>query len=274
MTNDTYGTIAITGKDAEHFLQGQLTADATQAQHPLVAALLNPKGRALALGWLRKTEDSFLWIMPAELISPTITHLKRFVLRSQVSLTDASANWQVCLSTEVIAGIPCLPAMLQQKTGWFASLMPAGTALNQDIPAFHLACLQATYPTLSLATRERFTPHELNLLAFEGVSFTKGCYTGQEIVARMHYRGKPKTALRTVNIKHLTPTDLEKGASLTLVDSEIAIELVDYQCLADNNVLALVLLPHDSQGQLALRAETGQIGIMTLQPFSSANTNR
>lgn len=251
MTNDTYGTIAITGKDAEHFLQGQLTADVTQAQHPLVAALLNPKGRALALGWLRKTEDGFLWIMPAKLISPTITHLKRFVLRSQVSLTDASADWQVCLSTEVTAGIPCLPTRLQQKTGWFASLIPAGTPLVQDIQAFHRACLQATYPTLTLATRERFTPHELNLLAFEGVSFTKGCYTGQEIVARMHYRGKPKTALRTVHIKHLTPTDLEKGASLTLVDSGIAIELVDYQCLADNNVLALVLLPHDSQGQLA-----------------------
>lgn len=264
MTNDTYGTIAITGKDAVNFLQGQLTADVTQAQHPLVAALLNPKGRALALGWLCQAEDSFLWVMPSELVLPTITHLKRFVLRSQVSLTDASVNWQVCLNTEVTAGTPCLPTSLQQKTGWFASLIPAGTPLDQDIDAFHLACLRATYPTLTLATRERFTPHELNLLAFEGVSFTKGCYTGQEIVARMHYRGKPKTALRTVNIKNLPPAELTEETVLTLVESKIDLELVDYQCLADNSILALVLLPHDCRGSLTLSTASGQVGIMDI----------
>ena len=97
---------------------------------------------------------------------------------------------------------------------------------------------------LTPATVEQYTAHELDLISWQGVSFTKGCYTGQEIVARMHYRATPKTALTLVSIDAWTHAHIGYGDSLVSEVSGQTIDLVDGQWLSASRLLALSVLPH------------------------------
>jgi folate-binding protein YgfZ len=251
--------LAIEGTDASLFLQGQLTQDVSLCAHgPQMAAALNPKGRAYAQGWLVAIPTGFLWVLPQNIINTTIKTLKRYVLRSKVTLTDASADWVIRLNNVVasISGISCLPKALQTKTGWCGHINPADNNINHtDWLAWHGRCIEVGYAILTPATQEKYTAHELDLIRWEGVSFTKGCYTGQEIVARMHYRATPKTALSLIQLQGFNQRDIAYGDTLTVADSTQNIELVDGQWQADGHLHALAVVPHTVPTTAKLHAD-------------------
>lgn len=237
----TLRVIAIEGKDATTFLQGQLSQDVLLCQkNPQLAAALNPKGRVYALGWLVAQPNGFFWVLPQSIIASTLTTLKRYVLRSQVSLTDVSQDWSVALlppgqiPTETSA-INCLPKQLQDKTGWTGWLV-SGKQTQHHLAVWHELCLSLLYPILTPATQGKFTAHELNIMAWEGVNFEKGCYTGQEIVARMYYRATPKTALSLVKIVITPEMDLYYGQTLALPELSQHMDLVDGQWQQENTM--------------------------------------
>jgi folate-binding protein YgfZ len=147
-------TIRITGADAATFLQGQLTNDVRrlETESEILAAWCNPKGRVICFGSLRRINDGYEYRIAADIADDVLRRLTMFRFRSKVDLAVDDAT----------------------ETADAASLIESGRAfVGRD-------------------QSEKFTPHMLNLDLIDAISLTKGCYTGQEVVARTHYKGATK----------------------------------------------------------------------------------
>ena len=174
-----YRALRVAGRDAASFLQGQLTQDVTRvaAGQLRLAALLTPQGRVLATPWLTAREDSIVLLLPTPLAAPVRDGLQRYVLRARLVLSLA----------ELDAG---LAALLAET---LAPRCPEPPAADPDADAsWTLALIAAGHPEIGTATSGEWTPQMLNLDLLDAVSMTKGCYTGQEIVARTQNLGRIK----------------------------------------------------------------------------------
>ena len=221
------GVLSISGKDAVTFLQGQTTCDikALVDFEPRLGAYCNAKGRTISTFVIIKLQEIYQLILTIDLLDTVRKKLQMYVLRSDVQLTDLSD--ELCIigthNVELTAqanlySYPQLansylfiaaPEQTQQfctelQTKQSALLIDANTWLNFDI--------QAGIPWLYANTSEKFVPQMLNLDKLEAISFTKGCYTGQEIVARTHYLGQNKRAM--YRAKCITKASIDKGCSL------------------------------------------------------------
>lgn len=206
------GLIRATGADAATFLHNLLTNDinhlaAGQARH---AGLCTAKGRLLASFLIWREGDDYLLQLSADLLPGILKKMSMFILRSKVRLEDVSAE-RALIGTVGAAGGPesplaCVPVAggnalrldaarcifavpTDQADAVLATLPPAGR-----LEDWHLAEIRAGMPRIVAATQEAFVPQMVNyeVPAVGGVSFQKGCYPGQEIVARTHYLGKVK----------------------------------------------------------------------------------
>ena len=174
-----FRTLHVAGRDAASFLQGQLTQDVTRvvAGQLRLAALLTPQGRVLATPWLGLREESILLLLPAPLAAPARDALQRYVLRAKVAISLA----------ELDAG---LTALLAET---FAARCPEPPGVDADADtSWTLALIAAGHPEIGMATSGEWIPQMLNLDLLDAISMTKGCYTGQEIVARTQNLGRIK----------------------------------------------------------------------------------
>jgi hypothetical protein len=198
------GLIEVAGSDAASFLQNMFTNDVSVLQHgqAQLNGLCNPKGRLLAIFLVIKQGDEFLLWLPGELIESIIQRLSMFKLRSDVTLTQVEDKYTVGHfdNTHNISGtsLITLPAA---PTIQLAILEQSQLAtFSKDIPIISecvwlKAWLEAGLPMIFKSSQEAFTPQQVNLDLVDGVSFKKGCYPGQEVVARLHYLGKPSRRL-------------------------------------------------------------------------------
>jgi tRNA-modifying protein YgfZ len=207
------GILRFTGADALGFLQGQLSNDTQRLteNHPVLAAYSNPQGRVLALIYLLPHSSGVVAILPQEILAPTLERLRKFVLRAKVRIEDAG-------ETLVVAGhfgpnpnptsgyvehdgIGTAPVGHDENRCWIIGapekIAPAAdAALAQRTEArWRLADIRAGLPQVYAATSEAFVAQMLNLDLLDGISFTKGCYTGQEIIARTQHLGRIKRRL-------------------------------------------------------------------------------
>lgn len=206
--------LTVSGNNAAQFLQGQITCnvhDVTTMQSSL-GAMCTPKGRVISTFLLVKSADDFLLILPAELLETVKKRLSMYVLRSKVTLTDSSDSLcllgltnlsnKAFLATEQqnsvvrvhLGNRDLIIADEQSAIQLWAEYVALGYQATDSMYWLTLDIL-AGIPWLSVATSEEFIPQMLNLDKLGGISLTKGCYTGQEIVARTHYLGKAKRAL-------------------------------------------------------------------------------
>jgi folate-binding protein YgfZ len=221
--DNLYELIQIRGNDAEEFLQGQLTQDIAElkAGISLPAAWCNAKGRVITMIRLLSLEDSIGLVVPTSLVDIVVQKLTMYRLRSDVSIERATKGW-----TSVAVGAP---AAFERLNG--AGLLPAenSASTNQGLiavdysvadrfieifgfaDAFSKADLEfeqslsdkehaamkirAGLVEITSENTEKFTPHMLNLDRIGAVSFDKGCYTGQEVVARTENLGQSKRRL-------------------------------------------------------------------------------
>ena len=146
--------IQISGPDAGDFLQGQLTNDVSrlETEHEILAAWCNPKGRVICCGSLRRSGDNYEFRIAAEIAEDVLRRLTMFRFRSKVEIDIVDTTESADPAALVADGLPFIGR--QQS--------------------------------------EQFTPHMLNLDLLDAISFDKGCYTGQEVVARTHYKGATK----------------------------------------------------------------------------------
>jgi tRNA-modifying protein YgfZ len=220
------GLLEISGMDAVNFLQGQVTNDVkllvgTNAHY---SAYCNPKGRMLALFLAFAHYDHIHLQLNRELLEPIMKRLKMYVMRSKVEIKDVSDSI-IKFGIDGLEAAPILAASLAKIPTQDYELVTLDNATILKLPSINGArfeiftdtanapiiwqalkatCkvvdkahwnwleIQAGIPDIELKTQEQFVPQMLNLDILNGINFKKGCYTGQEIVARTHYLGAVK----------------------------------------------------------------------------------
>ena len=205
-----WGVIRAQGADAASFLHGQLTQDVAllDREHARLAGFCTAKGRLLATMVLwRGGDEEVLLALPAETLAATLKRLSMFVLRAKCKLSDASGEFAVygllstpaaeawTLAREGDAVQIALPGSTRALRVQPANApAPAGAVLEPE----DWACAEAEAGQAWVrgATVEAFVPQMINFEVLGGVSFKKGCYPGQEIVARSQYRGTLKRRLQ------------------------------------------------------------------------------
>jgi folate-binding protein YgfZ len=231
------GILRFTGADALGFLQGQISNDTRRlAQNaPLLAALSSPQGRVLALIYLLPHYGGTLALLPRELTAPTLTRLRKFVLRAKVKIEDVSDALKVagCHSPADLAAcglqVPTDTGYLEQQAVGVARVADSARfwvvgeaqrlsalGLTEEAQlAWKLADIRAGLPQVYAPTSESFVAQMLNLDLVDGISFTKGCYTGQEIIARTQHLGRIKRRMFHLSL----PADSwSVGQSIRLAD--------------------------------------------------------
>ena len=188
--------LRVSGSDAETFLQGQLSNDINKldAFSVQLNAYCQHQGKILALFWVTKYEDSFFLSFPSDLLEAIKPRLQMFVIMSDVVIEDVTKDYiQVGSIGEA-----------HQKALVINDKLSLIIADKQDINKFNMepidhwnkACIDSSLPEIFAVTSEKLVPQMLNLDINEfGVNFSKGCYPGQEVVARLHYLGRAKRRL-------------------------------------------------------------------------------
>ncbi len=207
--------ILIGGADAKTFLQGQLSNDLAKLEGGIQLASCNsPQGRVQAVLTLVPRTNGILVLVPAALAANTLARLRKYVMRSKVTLDDLGGHLQVLTGDRLAlesAGLPCPDAprryLEQNGIGVLRWHETGGESEERylvlnDHPAtggssaadtqWLLDDIRAGLPQVMPETFESFVAQMLNLDLVGGISFDKGCYTGQEIIARTQYRGAIK----------------------------------------------------------------------------------
>ena len=234
---DHLGIIRVTGADAASFLQGQLTNDVVLLgmNESRLAAFCSAKGRMQAsfniikcapLDAAQATPD-ILMICSRDILPPTLKRLSMFVMRAKAKLTDATAEFNIfgltgnailsiapqVINTPAIATFGTLflialrPALGQSRALCLAPVgdaAPIGNALSTEL--WHWGEVQAGIATITAPIVDAFVPQMLNYESVGGVNFKKGCYPGQEVVARSQFRG---TLKRRAFVVHIDATDTQ-----------------------------------------------------------------
>jgi folate-binding protein YgfZ len=233
-----FGLIRVEGEDAESFLQGQLTNDLRQVTegHSNLAGWCSAKGRMLANFRCFRRGDAYYLQTPQENLPAVIKRLGMFVLRAKVKISDASdALMRMgitgdCAEPILTPFIDTLPEAVNGVThqgplslirlpgpisryevvGPAEALIPLWeTAESQAVRMgdgfWALQEIHAGIPIIYQSTSEAFVPQMTNMQLIDGVSFTKGCYVGQEVVARMQYLGKLKRRMYLARVESPTP---------------------------------------------------------------------
>jgi len=185
--------LRVSGEDAEAFLQSQFSNDLTKIQDYKVQinAYCQHQGKIIAIIWVFKKNKNYYLSFPNELKKLVLSKLNMFKLMSKVEIDDFSDKiHQYGLINENNEK----SLRINENLSLFTSRELLADYHNQS--HWESACIDAYLPEIYLNMSEKHIPQSLNLdIEQFGLSFTKGCYPGQEVVARMHYLGKPKRRL-------------------------------------------------------------------------------
>ncbi len=261
-----YSCLRISGDDRHSFLQGQLTQnlDRLTEAGTLPTAWCTPKGRVLLTGRLVAGDDDTRLFLPAQSIEPAIARFTMYRLRAKVEFEVDETQGAVALPRSLAAdrlaatgAAPPQDSLTVAAAGavWLVAIgdiieaygpvsaldelgLDAGSALAED--RWREARIRAGCPDIDPGNAERFTPHMLNLDKLGALSFDKGCYTGQEVVARTEHLGKAKRRLQPYCLIEATAAI---GDKLSAEDADVG-EVVN---VAGDVVLAVVSV--DRQGE-------------------------
>jgi len=270
------GLIRIAGKDSVDFLQGQFTNDIREltAEKYQLNGYCNPKGHMLANGWFFRRGDEIFFQLPRVTLPAVLKRLSMFVLRSEVKLTDAS---------DELIRIGLVGSEAERQLGTITSDLPSASQqviqtenltiirLPGTVPRFEiigaepaiekswqqlaeqaqltsssfwaLQDIQAGIPTVYPATVEAFIPQMVNMQLLNGISFAKGCYCGQEIVARTQHRGTLKRRMYLAHINgNQKPTAGDELFSHSAEHGKSAGIVVNAQAAPEGGFDALVMV--------------------------------
>lgn len=263
----------ISGADAQSFLQGQFSNDvaAIGAGTAQLSSYCTPKGRMLSTFYLCQWQDKYRMILSADNAEQVITRLKMFVLRAKVAITPSENNLLLGISAARAGALLnqlglSAPAENYQcassQSGLCINipglsrryLILADERLNEKIDRLdinHLRVYSHEYwqwldimagmPTITQATQEAFVPQMANLELIDGVSFTKGCYPGQEVVARLHYLGQ--ASRRLFRLEADSRQTIKAGDNIYQQDGQQAVgKLVAAVALGDHQYAGLGVL--------------------------------
>ncbi|WP_145137455.1 YgfZ/GcvT domain-containing protein [Pseudomonas duriflava] len=290
------GVLSIRGADASKFLQGQVTCNLNylSRETSTLGARCTPKGRMVSSFRLVQEEDGLLMALARELVEPQLADLKKYAVFSKSVLADESTSWiRFGASAETVR--QAWPALdVPEQTNRVAyleelkivrlsgervelwapqehasSVRDRLTKVTEEAPLerWLLEQIRAGVGQVFGPTRELFIPQMINLQAVDGVSFKKGCYTGQEIVARMQYLGKLKRRLFRLSVHSDAP---EPGTALfSPVHTTSVGEVVLAAHAGDmTELLAVLQLDAQEDGRIHLGALEGPLCELLDLPYT------
>lgn len=291
---DSWTALIMQGPDSAKFMQGQLTCNtATQTEtQARFGGHCTPKGRLVANFYLTKTAaDSFLFFVPQGCAAQLLKSLSKYIVFSKAKLRDAATEvtrfgvsgeqafaalqqqlpelrnerlasasnetlYALCVEpNRFLVAVAC-----EQADGWSQQLMAQG-AITANSDAWLAADIQAGFGFVAAETIEEFIPQMLNMQLIDGVSFNKGCYTGQEIVARMQYRGTLKKAMYLV-----TGTGSAPAANSEIFQAERMVGNIVNSVTSAEGWQALAVINIDASEQ-DLTIDSQAIAVNSEQPY-------
>jgi len=230
------GTLLVSGADARPFLQGQLSADidALTPERTLLASCNSAQGRVQAVLLLAERADGIALILPSSLTERIAARLRKYVLRAKVKIEE------VPTASEIVE-----PAAYRERD-------------------WRLAGIRAGLPQVYPETYESFVAQMLNLDLLGGIAFEKGCYTGQEIIARTHFRGAIKRRMFRFGSEGPPPAP----GTRVLAGEQHAGDVVDAAATSEGCELLAVVSLAQQDAELELESDRG-VGIKKLPlPYS------
>ncbi|MBL4711905.1 MAG: folate-binding protein YgfZ [Gammaproteobacteria bacterium] len=298
-----FSTVVFAGQDAAEFIQGQFTNDVNfiDENSSQISGFCNKKGRMIANFRLFQHQQNYFISIRSDLVERSINHLQKYILRAQTAIQDVSeqlihlgvsgANAADLLSpfidnlnTKVngvshnedyivirapseIPRYEIFCSLEHAKTLW-ESIAKKASMVNSS--CWNYLDIQNGLPFIDSDTSEAFVPQMANMELIDGISFEKGCYTGQEIVARTHFLGKQKR--RTYRIKFATDTKPKVGEQLatdTSTENQYTGTLVTLQSTAENEyeALAVIQIKAADEGKIKLKDTGDEVTLLDL-PYS------
>ena len=295
------GLIKVSGEDAESFLQNQLTNDirnVTETTHQ-ASAWCSPKGRIIANFQIFMHDGSYFLTVSADLIEHIIKKLRMYVMMSKVTVEDVTDSmihfgYAGNLQT-IIEGAPSTPNQTLQYNNLtilqLADNEPryevfgdssyisdakqlwkqcATNAVAVDNNGWSYLNIVAGLPNISEASSEAWVPQMVNYIAIGGVDFKKGCYPGQEIVARLNYLGKTKR--RMYRLKIDTDQLPATGDAIASDSDKEAGKILNAAFNSNGNIEALAVMKIEETGsELTLADNTGATITLLELPYSMDN---
>lgn len=278
-----FGVVRVSGEDRSAFLHGQLSNHIENLTPGLAgyAAYNTPKGRVIADMLVITREDDLLLLMAKDLTEKTLKRLRMFVLRAKVRF-EILENWGA--AGEIAADLPALPATEPQHSfpytlsnGIITLPLPHQGRLKigetEKLPPFDAAAEQAWqaheirsgYAWTSAGSSETAVAQMLNQHIIGGVHFKKGCYPGQEIIARAQYRGQVKRGLALLQ----TSAPLSAGSAIEDSDGNEA-GIILNSVTDGTNALNLAVLKHSAaEAELNIRGSSAKV-VQTFFPPNEA----
>ena len=290
----SWGVISLTGNDAKSYLQGQVTCDVVpldQAQSTF-GAHCDAKGKVWGAFRLFHHQGGYALFEPKSALETQITELKKYAIFSKVNISENDAVLLGLFGDQAQATIDALTtergnvrlfeggsAVKIDDQRWLLVLeAQAAEVLTKQLKAekveeslWRRFDIEAAIPIIEQSEQNEHIPQALNLQALQGISFKKGCYTGQETVARAKYRGINKRAMYIV--KGHTEKEIGDGVSLERAVGENwrgAGKLMAHYRFNDGETIALVILPNnlDADTQLRLTSQPEASWTMQALPYS------
>ena len=298
-----WGLIRITGEEARTFLHSQFTNDLEQVtvQTGQLSSYCNPKGRLLSIFQIYQRDSDYFLVLPKDVIEVTLGKLAMYKLRTKADLSDVSEQFVLfgAAGPGVEPAFENLGIAPPQKTygctqenGMTLVRLPSensrilivadaeaavslGEKLSGKMPLatsrlWDLHDISCGIPRVTAPTSEAFTPQMTNLELVDGVSFSKGCYPGQEVVARTHYLGKPNRRMYRAHIA--TECLPEPGTNVFSAEEgdQPLGKVVVSQMISEEQASALIVLRTQKEGDTGLCIESADGPAVSLQklPYS------
>jgi len=270
--------VELTGPDARRFLQGQVTCDVDSLEnhHSVLGAACTPKGRAYTNFRLLADGDRLLLRIPAGLVESTLGIWRKYLAFFKADVRELEGWCAIGLGGPVPEPLPRdsgqalphldgfllpVPRMIDGRARhelWIPTrsidLLDLQSLQRLSPQAWHLSEIRAGILNLRPELSEQYVPQVFNWQALEGISFSKGCYTGQEIIARMRYLGQLKKSLHLVSMPR--PAKDTQPCPITRGDRVVG-ELVDQVTLSDGAAEGLAILRHGPANENGLQCGDG-----------------
>jgi len=298
-----FSTIVIAGGDATEFLQGQFTNDVNKVDKnsSQLSGFCNNKGRMIANFRLFQHQANYFISIRNDLVEPSISHLQNYVLRAEVAMQDISEqlihigisgkNAETLLAS-YIDNLNSTVDSVSFNENYIAIRIADSTPRYEIFCSFEHAVklwnelatktkvvnseywdylnIKNGLPFIDSSTSGNFVPQMANMELINGISFEKGCYTGQEIVARTHFLGKQKRRTYRISITSKTkPKVGEPLATETSTENQFTGTLVTLYPVAKNKyeALAVIQIKSAEEEKLKLKASDAEISLLAL-PYS------
>ncbi len=277
---DDLSCIEISGPDSESFLQSQFTNDVStlQTDSCQLNAYCNPKGRAFAVFRLLKNQETYNLLVPSDLASGLIKRLQIYRMRANVEIVQAEG---VAILGTINIDLNSHDSDFhthivdQNRTLIIARDESASQILQKhatqiaESDLWRISEIVSGTPQIYTATSEEFIPQHINLDLLSGVSFSKGCYPGQEIIARLRYLGKMKQRMIAGIVQSETVIEPGQGVyTLDRAEQKSGLVVEAAQCGLTHYILCTVPSGYLEEGELRLQQSSGPVVDRLALPYT------